>query len=605
MNRNISSRPSAFLCKKKLMKKFILIPALFVYAIILNACTVKNIENWKTQVEGAIFATPVTQNGIIFIGTESGNFYWIDGKSGNVVHEAKLSSPIRSNALLFDGKVYFESLGGLHCFDAFNATEIFRFTPEDEKIDMVDPWDYYHSSPVTHDGLIYYAANKGKVYAVNPKNGNLVKTIITPEGAAIRSALTFDSNNLYFGDNNGIVYEYNLLSEAFTMAYKTFTQRPYSTYGFITGGPLINNGKLIFSNRHETFTALDLKTKSIAWSKTDEYGSWWPAGPVISEGKVIIGGSDNLILSVLTLNSGKVCWEYKTDYNIFCTPLILDNTIIFGTGDSYLNRKGNGSVFSLNLNDGKLINKYKPTGNIFSSPIELDENIIVCTTTGIISSIRKNIFTAPQPSKIEIEGDADITFQDGGSSIAEKQLLINNLSEKAVAVNYSLKNNKNLPDTLIRLVGEKDKVYSSGRHNLYLQANRANLKQGVYSGTIIFTAKNGEIEEKISKPFSINITGNAKQEEPSFEISDIIADPKDCSVKLKLQVNSKTLITGNLLLSENDSIAGYIIQTKPKWGIFRLEKEIFSVDFNQLKVGKYRMVFESKEQKLSYDFVRE
>lgn len=583
------------------MKKLLF--AVLIVQAIFASCSNKNIENWKTKVNGAIFSTPTINKGLIYIGTEEGYFYCIDTKSGNIVKEVKIASPIRSNALVIGNIVFVESIGHLYCFNASSLEQIFKVSPNDETIDMVDPWDYFHTTPVEYEGNIYYAGNKGKVYIVNPENGNIIKTITTPEGAAIRSSLTIEGGNLYFGDNNGVIYEYNLISETFTMAYHTYKERLYSTYGYIIGGPFIKDGKIIFSNRHEKFTALDLKTKSIVWTKPHDF-SWWSAVPLISNNKVIIGGSDNLILAALSLETGKTLWEYLVDYNNFCTPLVINNTLILGTGDSYLNRKGDGSVFSVNLENGSLVNKYKPGGNVFSSPITLNNNTIICTTTGNIISIKNEFFTNPKPSKVTIDGDLNFDFEDGSSAIAEKQLTINILADKASSISFTFKTKNNFSDTLIKVKGLRDKVYAKGNHKVYIQVNRGSMPSGEYSGELI--AKINNEQETVVKPFTINIKGNANKNEADFDVTSIEPDSKDGSVKIMLKVNKQMVVNAYLIdAAKEDSIAGYIISTKVKWGIYRLEKDIYSADYNRLTKGKYKIVFEGNGLKKKYDFSKD
>lgn len=575
---------------------------LFVQLYLISYCANNKLENWKIIVRGAIFSTPIIQGNTMYVGTEEGFFYWIDANSGKIIHEVKVSGPIRSNALVLGDNVFVESNGQLYCFSASTAQENYKISPNGENVDMVDPWDYFHSSPVEHQGAIYYAGNKGIIYIVDPGKGAIAKMIKTPEEAPIRSALTFDGDNLYFGDNNGVVYEYNLTKESFTLTYKTFTKRSYSTYGFITGGPFVCNEKLIFSNRHETFTAVDLKTKAVAWSRVDEKGSWWPAVPVIIGDKVIIGGSDNYILSALSLDSGKTIWDYKVDYNIFCKPLVTNNnTLIVGTGDSYMNRKGNGSVFSINAETGNLINKFKPGGNIFSSPVKHGNNVIICTTTGNICSMSEEFFTNPQTSKVSIEGDIDLSFFNDSTAIIEKQLLVNNHGNKAIQLNYSVKTDGNFPDSLLKVKGEKNWVYTKGTNSVYLEFNRGSLKPGLYKGEITFTIN--DRAEAIVKHFSIDVQGSGKLNEQAFEISEFKADSKDCSVKFQLKVNRRSLITANLRSAQSDTIVGYIAQINPKWGVYRMDTDIYFP--SKVKPGKYRIVFESKEQKVTYEFIKE
>ena len=76
------------------MKSFI-ITAVFVQLSIVSGYANVKSENWKINVRGAVFSTPVIHNNTIYVGTEEGYFYMINANTGNVIHEVKTGSPIR------------------------------------------------------------------------------------------------------------------------------------------------------------------------------------------------------------------------------------------------------------------------------------------------------------------------------------------------------------------------------------------------------------------------------------------------------------------------------------------------------------------------------
>jgi len=581
------------------MKRFIFTAVLVQLLIVSGNANIKS-ENWKINVRGAVFSTPVIHNNTIYVGTEEGYFYMINANTGKVIHEVKTGSPIRSNALVTGGNVFIESSGDLYCFDINTAEKKYVVSPEEERIDMTDPWDYFHSSPVEHNRSVFYTGHQGKIYEVNPENGTIIKQIQTPENAIIRSALTFDGNILYFGDNNGIVYRYDMVKRNFTMIHKTYSVRPYSTYGFITGGPFVYKDLLVFSNRNETFTVLNVKTENIEWKKADVSGSWWPAGPVITGKKVIIGGSDNFTLSALDIYSGENIWSFNTDYNIFCTPLVTDSVLIVGTGNSYLNRKGKGSVFSIDIETGRLINKLNPGGNVFSSPVKFKNSIIICTTSGNICSIREDFFSRPESALVRIDGDAEFAFLNDSSSIMERQLKVINSGEKAVKLNYTVNTNGSFPASLLKVLYERDGVYAQGDQIICLQFNRGDLETGQYKGEITFIIDKGR--QTIIKPFIIKVQGQKRQNEPVFEVSQFKGDSIDGSAKYNIRIYRKTDIKASLVSTGSDTIKGFMPQYSNDWGIYRIENDIYSPQLKKIEPGRYKLTVRSQGQKVSYDF---
>lgn len=585
------------------MKRIVL--ALTLLTAWVNAFSQNNdgIERWKIKIEGAIFATPTVASQTILVGTEKGFLYWIDSKSGTVKQKVKVPGSIRSNALVQNNRVYVESNGNLYCYGFEDAKELFSFKSKGNgQADFIDPWDYFHSSPAYRDGAVYYAGNAGTINVVDALNGKLLKSIKTSEKAPVRTSLTFDKDNLYFGDNNGVIYGYNLSDAKFFLTHKTFEKRPYSTFGMITGEPVIANGKLYVASRNDLFTALDLKSQKVAWSHADERGSWWPASPIIADSNIVIGGSDNFILAAHNLETGKEAWKVTADYNIFCKPLAVNGAIIFGTGDGYLNRTGSGSVYSVNQTTGKILAKYKPGGNVFSSPVENDGSIIVCSTTGVIASIDRNYFTNTAKGNITAEGSADFLFEDSSRSVAEKELVLCNTGNQSVKVTYSFKHDNSLLNAAVKVRKDRDQVYGKGNHKLYLQVNRNGLAAGDYFSQLVITINDGTNETTIEKPIKISVKGNATASEPKVAVEQFIADRDNFSVSMVFNVSKKTKVIGKMVSAQNNTEVGQFLYGILDWGIYSLNKEILVEKITDITPGKYKLVLEMEGTTSSIDY---
>jgi FOG: WD40-like repeat len=562
------------------------------------------VERWKAKLEGAIFATPTVESQTIIVGTEKGFLYWIDAKSGVVKQKVRVPGSIRSAVLVQNNRVYVESKGNLYCYGFQDAKKLFTFKGKsNDQADFIDPWDYFHSSPAYRDGAVYYAGNAGTIYAVDALNGKLLKSISTTEKAPIRSSLTFDKdNNLYFGDNKGVVYGYNLSNNQFFLTYRTFDKQPYSTFGPITGGPVLDNGKLFVGSRNDVFIALDTKDQKVAWRLADEKGSWWPASPIIADSSIVFGGSDNYILAAHNLETGKETWKVTADYNIFCKPLATSGAIIFGTGDSYVNRTGNGSVYAVNQKSGKILSKYKPGGNVFSSPVENDGCILICTTTGMVECIDKSYFTSTASGNIAVEGSADFLFEDSGKSVAEKELVLSNAGNQAVKVTYSFKSSNSLLNGAIKVRKDRDQVYGKGNHVLHLQVNRNGLAAGDYLSQLVITISDGTKETTIEKPIKISVKGNAAANEPKVTVEQFKADRDNFSVSMVFNVSKKTTVIGKLVSAQDNTQLGEFLYGILDWGIYDLNKEIIPENLASIAPGKYKLILDMEGQTSSIDY---
>jgi outer membrane protein assembly factor BamB len=582
-----------------------IVALLTLLALWVNVYSQNNdgMESWKTKLDGAIFATPTVESQTILIGTEKGFLYWIDSKTGTVKHKVKVPKSIRSNAVVKDNRVYIESHGNLYCYKFEDASELFAINNKNnDTTDLFDPWDYFHSTPVYHNGAVYYVSGMGTISVVDAIKGKRLKSIRIPEKTVIRSSLTIEGTILYFGDNKGVIYGYDLNADKQATSFKTLEKIEYENFGAITGGIVVQDGKLFFGSRNTVFSAFDLSSKKAVWSCTDEKGSWWPVSPVVSGNNIVFGGSDNRIVAAHNIETGKEAWRVIVDYNIFCKPLIVDQAIIFGTGDSYSNRAGDGSVYSVNRATGRVVAKYKPGGNVFSSPVENNGNILICTTSGIIESIGKAVLTNIATGDVTIEGAADFLFEDGGRSVAEKELILSNTGNQSVKVSYSFKHTNNALDGAVKVRKDRDQVYGKGNHHLYLQVNRNLLAPGEYLSLLVISISDGINETTIEKPIRIEIKGNAAINEPRVDIEQLRPDRESRSVSMILNVSKKTKVVGKLVSAKDNAPVGDFLYGILDWGIYSMTREIFLQNAAGIAPGKYKLIFDMEGQVSSIDY---
>ncbi len=92
-----------------------------------------------------------------------------------------------------------------------NLVWSYTFTPEKKE----DIWDYYTSSPVYYNGVVYIGNSDGKIYAFNAVNGHF-KWDYTSDGP-VHGAIAIDSNRLYAGNFAGVLFALNAGNGRFTL----------------------------------------------------------------------------------------------------------------------------------------------------------------------------------------------------------------------------------------------------------------------------------------------------------------------------------------------------------------------------------------------------
>ncbi len=159
---------------------------------------------WKFATDGGIYASPaIGRDGILYFGTLGGRFFAL-GPNGVPQWVYIVGSSISSSAAIGpDGVVYFGAYD--RKLYAISRTGSLRWT-------YATGGEIRGSSPaIASDGTIFIGSYDGHVHAVN-SNGTQKRTFAT--GAYIRSSPLIHDGLLYFGSGDGRLYVMNIGADA-------------------------------------------------------------------------------------------------------------------------------------------------------------------------------------------------------------------------------------------------------------------------------------------------------------------------------------------------------------------------------------------------------
>ncbi len=328
---------------------------------------------WKFRTSEKIVSTPIQFKGRILVGGMDGYLYSLDPDTGKEYWKFDTGFPISGNPLVVNKNVIVESGNRLYSIND-DGSKNWVFDQSDTSGSApTDAWDLHHSSPVYHQGKIYYGSGDGYVFGVSDRSGKEAFRFASDELQQVRSTPAISEGKIYFGDWNGKIYGVDLRSKKLLWKVKTFEEKPYPNFGAIIYNFSINNGLVFYGARNPHIMALDAETGHEIWSFTDPGGSWIPGNSIIENGMLFLGGSDNHKMLAINAASGKVQWEFDAKQNIYSKPIILNDRIIFtsfysGYGDP--KSEFEGSVFILEISTGKLIQQIQFEDKILSSPVE-------------------------------------------------------------------------------------------------------------------------------------------------------------------------------------------------------------------------------------------
>ena len=363
-----------------------------VISIIGFGCQQQNTisADWSFQTNGRIQSHPIIDGNVIYFGSNDSNFYAVDVSKGNEIWKFKATNTIRSRAVVDSELIYFTSGNNLFALNKNTGKESWSYRSEDKEGSVIiDNWDYHTSSAVIHENKVYTGFGNGQLKGFDKLTGQLFFTFNALDQSPIRSTPVLQNGHIYFGDWHGRVYAVNLNTADTSWTYKTYQLQPYPTFGQINTPLVIHNDILVFGSRNPDLTALDVRSGKKLWSYVEEFGGWISGDPVVVGDTLFIGGSDNHKMIAFNIQTGEVFWEFEFLFNNFSRPLIVDDQLIFTTGDAYAsmgNGKGTGYIYFLNRGNGSLNEMSRLEGNLFASPVSTSDRIIVGGDDGVLRS---------------------------------------------------------------------------------------------------------------------------------------------------------------------------------------------------------------------------
>jgi orotate phosphoribosyltransferase len=373
---------------KELVEKGIRIISLFTLDDFTTALSIKNqiedtqaphhpyVKKWAFKSEGEAHyehvvpkSRPLLSDGVLYFGTDSGNFYALDVVTGLVKWTFKVPFGVQ-------GKLIFSSpciLGDTLFFGAYNGNFYALDRNTGKKKWTAYQADWIGSSPcVASDlGLVYvgmefgFWKHRGGVAAYDAKTGKLVWQSHSSEVTHGSPSYSKKNKMVVCGSNDGIVHGLHARSGKVLWTYNA-------------GGEVKERCELSPSERYiafgsfnSNFVVLETSTgKEIAVFKTMEANYSTPAWD----------GNDMLICSSLdkriykfNIKEKKTEWIYVTNSRIFASPIVNNGKVYCGNNSARL--------YVLDLATGKEIAFFQTTERITNAVVIDKERDLIYVPT--------------------------------------------------------------------------------------------------------------------------------------------------------------------------------------------------------------------------------
>ncbi|MEO5578747.1 MAG: PQQ-binding-like beta-propeller repeat protein [Sphingomicrobium sp.] len=274
---------------------------------------------FEFKADGAVRGGFALSSGRLYFGTEAGNFYSLNAKSGSPVWQTTLGSGVASVPAVGGATVYATSWDNvLHALDTSSGRERWR-RPLGQDIGTVNYWDFYTSSPVLKGGTIYVGSGDGRMSAIDAQSGRVTWSVSS--GARIRTTPAISETMVAFGTTSGHVIALDrqsgrqLWDFATVGAAQDFSLKDNDTRSVVTA-PLIAGGLVVAGGRDGNIYGIDQSSGKERWRETHDGGSWILG--LAAEGKRLYSTSGSaLIIQATDLATGKEIWRTNNGGALF------------------------------------------------------------------------------------------------------------------------------------------------------------------------------------------------------------------------------------------------------------------------------------------------
>lgn len=353
---------------------------------------------WSRAIGGEIWAPLSHHDGKLYVGSDDSTFYAVDLEARDIAWAFPTGGMVRSGAAIADGMVLFASDDGyLYALESESGSEVWRFDlgsgDKERVLPATDPpyeYDYLHSTPAHHDGLVFVGSADGALYAVRLESGTEDWRFET--AGKIRSTPAVAGGRVYFGSWDGHVYA--LEAESGEEAWR------FDTGGVVQGSPALDGGRLFVGSRAAAVYSLDAGSGDLLWTHGHSDGSWVESSPMPGDGAVYIGSSDARALFALDAASGRTLWRFETGGWSWSTPTISPDVVYIG-GISAAPYYVPGVTLEAGFHavdraSGRRIWHFEPepiegyiTGGVFSTAVAADGIVYVAGLDGRVYAFRE------------------------------------------------------------------------------------------------------------------------------------------------------------------------------------------------------------------------
>jgi outer membrane protein assembly factor BamB len=283
-------------------------------------------ERWRFKTGNVNRSTPAVADGMVYVGSHTGNLYAIDVKTGALIWVSELGGEVSSSPAVAESAVFVGNDAGFYALSTRSGERLWTLRTG-EVVPFAHRWDYFQSSPTYVDGVVYFGSGDSHIYAVQAKTGAVLWKFKT-EGR-VRASPAVADGVLYCGSMDGSLYALDAKTGQMKWKFKT-AGNAFFPLGEVQSTPAVAEGMVFFGSRDGHLYAVDITAGKKKWDYSHE-GSWCISGPAVADGLVFVGSSDGQFVNAVDAKTGREKWRSKMPARVFTSGAIAGGNVYFGS----------------------------------------------------------------------------------------------------------------------------------------------------------------------------------------------------------------------------------------------------------------------------------
>lgn len=324
-----------------------LIASLIIVTLFAQPCVAEEPEHeWTYSTNAFITASPVYQNNVIYVGTQSGKLYSLYTPFGsaqwNFSTHNQTPSAIQAAPLVVTDSVTRQRT----IYTGSNQGTLFAVDMQGNEVWHFQADSSIECTPALYNGLIFFGTFDGKVYALSAEDGHQYWNFTTD--GWISDGIDARDNLIYFGSQDGSLYGVEIGNGKQTMK---------TTLDGRVNAPLVSDDSIFVGTQNGTLYCINRYSGNEQW-KIHTDGAI-VSKPLVQLKTVYVSSTDGNVYAI-NETSGQLLWTFPTQEGVKATPGFDSGILYIGSGDD--------NVYAVDARTGLQYWKYNAGSAVDTTP---------------------------------------------------------------------------------------------------------------------------------------------------------------------------------------------------------------------------------------------